>query len=308
MINVFIAQTIEDKISWGRVIARNADLYGRRSRHWSTTDPIQLLVGISMVLLLLMIGGLNYEPPPIDQALDWHYYYCGIMLTGCKLVLLIWLALFYWLRISKRMVLFLTIAFFVIPSASAVDPFVERSIDQFKSLSNNIGVVNQLLNRLGGLLNGAASGLGGSTVLRDWNAICVHQRPRSPATNMLDLGVWMAIQNVVEKFHIGNMRHTESLARTVEKAWTEFEPVKLTNVWNHWRMILDLIIDDEGGDRLIESKRGKLYRAPPEEAEVIEEVLEAEETAGDAADEADLDIDVHAEGDALARAEGGAYC
>lgn len=116
-----------------------------------------------MVLLLLMIGGLNYEPPPIDQALDWHYYYCGIMLTGCKLVLLIWLALFYWLRISKRMVLFLTIAFFVIPSASAVDPFVERSIDQFKSLSNNIGVVNQLLNRLGGLLNGAASGLGGST-------------------------------------------------------------------------------------------------------------------------------------------------
>lgn len=118
----------------------------------------------------------------------------------------------------------------------------------------------------------------------------------------------MAIQNVVEKFHIGNMRHTESLARTVEKAWTEFEPVKLTNVWNRWRMVLDLIIDDEGGDRLIESKRGKLYRAPPEEAEVIEEVLEAEETAGDAADEADLDIDVHAEGDALARAEGGAYC
>ena len=56
-------------------------------------------------------------------------------------------------------------------------------------------------------------------------------------------------------------------------------------------MVLDLIIDDEGGNRLVESKRGKLYRAPPEEAEVIEEVLEAEETTGDAADEAELDID-----------------
>ena len=67
---------------------------------------------------------------------------------------------------------------------------------------------------------------------KDWNIIYVHQRPCSPATNMLDLGVWMAIQNVVEKLHTGNMKHTESLARTVENAWEEFEPAKLTNVWN----------------------------------------------------------------------------
>ena len=71
-------------------------------------------------------------------------------------------------------------------------------------------------------------------------------------------------------------------------------------------MVLDLIIDDEGGNRLVESKRGKLYRASPEEAEVIEEVLEAEETTGDAADEADLDIDD--EEGAPARAEDGALC
>ena len=57
---------------------------------------------------------------------------------------------------------------------------------------------------------------------------------------------------------------------------------------------------------LIYSKRGKLYRAPPEEAEVIEEVLEAEETTGDAADEADLDI--NDEEGAPARAKDGALC
>ena len=32
---------------------------------------------------------------------------------------------------------------------------------------------------------------------------CIHQVPRSPCTNMLDLGVWMAFQNVIEKKHRG---------------------------------------------------------------------------------------------------------
>ena len=34
------------------------------------------------------------------------------------------------------------------------------------------------------------------------NVVCVFQHPRSPATNMLDLGVWMAFQSLVEKLHL----------------------------------------------------------------------------------------------------------
>ena len=124
----------------------------------------------------------------------------------------------------------------------------------------------------------------------DYNVICIHQRPRSPATNMLDLGIWMAFQNVVEKLHFGCMKENNALARTVDKAWEELEPVKLINVFNLWKLVLDLIIDDEGGNRKVESKRGKLFRAPPEEAEVIEDVLADLETAGDGADEADLGV------------------
>ena len=37
----------------------------------------------------------------------------------------------------------------------------------------------------------------------DHKVKCIHQVPRSPCTNMLDLGVWMAFQNVVEKQHRG---------------------------------------------------------------------------------------------------------
>ena len=118
-----------------------------------------------------------------------------------------------------------------------------------------------------------------------FNVICVHQRPRSPATNMLDLGIWMAFQNVVEKLHFGCMKEPNALARTVNKAWEELEPVKLTNVFNRWKLVLD-----DGGNQKVESKRGKLFRAPPEEAEVIEDVLDVPETDRDGADEADLNV------------------
>ena len=125
----------------------------------------------------------------------------------------------------------------------------------------------------------------------DYNVICVHQRLRSPATNMLDLGVWMAFQNVVEKIHAGKVKEKDALARTVDNAWRKMDPVKLTNVWNRWRLVLDLIIEDDGGNRKVESKRGKLFRAPPEEPECIHDVVSREETVMDAADEEDLDAE-----------------
>ncbi len=98
---------------------------------------------------------------------------------------------------------------------------------------------------------------------------------------MLDLGVWMALQNVVEKMHYRKRTELGSLCRTVEDAWKEFQPIKLTNVYRRWKMVLDLIIEDEGGDDLVESKRGKLYRAPSEEAEDLDSDENENEAQGD---------------------------
>ena len=95
-----------------------------------------------------------------------------------------------------------------------------------------------------------------------WNVICVHQRPHSPATNMLDLGVWMALQNVVEKLHYKKRMEMTALCNTVEEAWGKLETVKLQNVFTRWKMVIDLIIEDNGGDRVVEARRGKLYREP----------------------------------------------
>ena len=48
----------------------------------------------------------------------------------------------------------------------------------------------------------------------------------------------------------------------MEEAWGKLETVKLQNVFTRWKMVLDLIIEDNGGDRLVEARRGKLYREP----------------------------------------------
>ena len=69
-----------------------------------------------------------------------------------------------------------------------------------------------------------------NTMADDFNVIYVHQHPRSPATNMLDLGVWMAFQNVVEKCHSIWMKEITALSRTVNMAWEDIDSVKLVNV------------------------------------------------------------------------------
>ena len=45
------------RISWTRVIVRDADLYSKRSRHGSTADPISILVQLALAWLALSIGG-----------------------------------------------------------------------------------------------------------------------------------------------------------------------------------------------------------------------------------------------------------
>ena len=80
------------------------------------------------------------------------------------------------------------------------------------------------------------------------------------------------------------------MARTTEDAWDELESIKLANVWNRWRLVLDLIIEDEGGDRKVVAKRGKIFRVPAEKAKVIKDVIREEETEEEWIDATDTDL------------------
>ena len=107
---------------------------------------------------------------------------------------------------------------------------------------------------------------------------------------MLDLGIWMALQNVVEKLHFRKRMEANALCNTVEKAWGKLDPIKLQNVYSRWKMVLDLIIKDNGGVRLVESKRGKLYRAPSDEMETLEEETPIRRDKDNKLTEAEIDL------------------
>ena len=60
------AHFVEDRISWTRVTARNADLYDKRPRHWSTMVPIPIFVWFTLAWLALSISGVHWRD-------EWRY-------------------------------------------------------------------------------------------------------------------------------------------------------------------------------------------------------------------------------------------
>ena len=87
----------------------------------------------------------------------------------------------------------------------------------------------------------------------------------------------MAFQSLVEKLHLLKRQEVKALCNTVDRAWDDLDSTKLRNVYERWKLVLDLIIKDEGGDCYIEANRGKLFKAPSPEAEELDEEDEVEE-------------------------------
>ena len=96
----------------------------------------------------------------------------------------------------------------------------------------------------------------------DFNIILKHQVPNSPETNLLDLGVWRALQSKVESISFQNRFDTEVLADTVEEAWRAFPSHTIGKVHSKWLRVLELIKLDGGGNRYVEELRGKLTNDP----------------------------------------------
>jgi hypothetical protein len=93
-----------------------------------------------------------------------------------------------------------------------------------------------------------------------YNVEIIRQIPRSPETNILDLGVWCSLQSAVEKAH-RNLTTSclAALHRSVERAWISFNSEKITKVYQRWKKVLDLIIVDHGDNKLVDSHRGELF-------------------------------------------------
>ena len=90
----------------------------------------------------------------------------------------------------------------------------------------------------------------------------IFQVPRSPYTNVLDLGAWCALQTRVEKVHYMRRCEVECLAKSVYEAWNadnNFDVV-VGKVFNRLQNVLVLILEGNGSNHLVEKKRGKQFR------------------------------------------------
>jgi hypothetical protein len=91
--------------------------------------------------------------------------------------------------------------------------------------------------------------------LRTFNAEMIWQAPRSPETDMLDLGVWMSIQSRVEKLHHMKRCQHDALAKSAETAWeSHLDQGAFSRVFERLRVTLTCIFDDKGGNEKVEEK------------------------------------------------------
>jgi hypothetical protein len=90
-----------------------------------------------------------------------------------------------------------------------------------------------------------------------YNVTIIHQVPQSPYCNALDLGVWCLLQANVEKTHYMRRCNTEALVRSVYETWRTVDMSSvISNVFGKLHNIICLINEGDGGNDLVEEKRG----------------------------------------------------
>ena len=99
-------------------------------------------------------------------------------------------------------------------------------------------------------------------LFRMYKVLLLHQVPNSPDTNLLDLGVWRAMQLLIEKLSFHRCHNPNVLDKTVQQACLQFPAVTVEKVYQRWLLALDLIMNGNGGNRLVETHHGKLTNDP----------------------------------------------
>ena len=94
-------------------------------------------------------------------------------------------------------------------------------------------------------------------ILKDeFNVLIEWQVPNSPETNMLDLGVWMSIQSLVEKLHQGKVMRSDELSRSVTIAFNQVSSEVLQKIYDRWKLTFQLIKSGKGTNEVVEEYRG----------------------------------------------------
>ena len=93
-----------------------------------------------------------------------------------------------------------------------------------------------------------------------------HQASSYHKSNIIDLPVWMIVQPNAEEPHRHNVKQHNALSKSNMKAWCDAEAQKTTKIWILFLMVLDLIIQYQGGNELVKINR-ELKGVPAENVE-----------------------------------------
>ena len=96
----------------------------------------------------------------------------------------------------------------------------------------------------------------------DYNVIVKYQPARSPEMNALDLGLWTSLQSKVEVEHRDKCTNSNAIAHSVQQARKELPSATISRVFERIPVVLQLIVDDDGGNDKVEDRRGQLIVAP----------------------------------------------
>ena len=94
---------------------------------------------------------------------------------------------------------------------------------------------------------------------QEYNILIEWQVPNSPETNMLDFGVWMVFQLVVERIHKGKVMQSDELAKSLMTASNNIDTSVFEKVHERWKLILHLIMSGKGTNEVVEQHRGLGY-------------------------------------------------
>ena len=111
-----------------------------------------------------------------------------------------------------------------------------------------------------------ASGHGRQGVVEEYTSelakhgiMVVFQPKNSPETNMLDLGVWMSVQNDVDKMSREQRSNLGALWETIQKAWKKFgdeKQDKNVNIWNRVLTNAKICVVEKGANTSFEARKG----------------------------------------------------
>ena len=95
---------------------------------------------------------------------------------------------------------------------------------------------------------------------QEYNIEVVFQVPRSPYTNVLDLGVWCALQAAVERTHFMRRAEVNALVQSVNDTWDNGHLDRtIEKVFQRLQKVLVLVVRDNGKNNLVESCHGKKF-------------------------------------------------